>query len=382
MKITFITYHNWETKRIGGFHKLAEAAVSKNHDVIFFSFPRPYYIQWKNDERLNKQTLKELSNGKKCDLPNGKSLINCTWPTLSVPGPLRKVLNKSLIFWLEHCSFKSFSKICEKWFEGTDVFIYESCGGLILFDRLKRLYPLAKHIYRPSDPLMIEGCPETERILETHVLINSDLNLLVNNAGFDLYSKKIKNFENLTRSVILRNGVDVSKFRLKYPIPKVLQKPNTALYVGAIGVEWNLILKAASELPDVNFIIICPVTPPVYFLTSSLKNLTFICGIEPSEVPLYVTNCRLIIVPNPQDLYKKRPWGITAKYYQAMIAGKPIVSFSDTEELTEFGVYVSNDYDTFISQIREALNGPEKIEYNYSPKDWQEIGEEFLSYLS
>ena len=42
-QIVFITTHNWQTKRLGGFHKFAEATAAKGMETIFFSFPRPYY---------------------------------------------------------------------------------------------------------------------------------------------------------------------------------------------------------------------------------------------------------------------------------------------------------------------------------------------------
>lgn len=46
-KITFITYHNWETKRHGGFHAFAEYTCRLGIETMFFSFSRPYYIRWK-----------------------------------------------------------------------------------------------------------------------------------------------------------------------------------------------------------------------------------------------------------------------------------------------------------------------------------------------
>jgi hypothetical protein len=39
-KIVFLTYHNWESKRQGGFHKLAEGACERRFETVFFSFPK------------------------------------------------------------------------------------------------------------------------------------------------------------------------------------------------------------------------------------------------------------------------------------------------------------------------------------------------------
>ena len=59
-KITFITTHNWDTKRQGGFHKFAEATAAAGIETVFFSFPRPYYGLFMKREQLNPQIIKLL----------------------------------------------------------------------------------------------------------------------------------------------------------------------------------------------------------------------------------------------------------------------------------------------------------------------------------
>jgi hypothetical protein len=228
---------------------------------------------------------------------------------------------------------------------------------------------------------MIDGCSDYQKQLEEYVLLNADFNFIVNEDGVKLYSKQINDFKSRVKYSILRNGVDVSKFRTKYECPNVLKQNNTALYVGAINVEWPLVVESAKKLPDINFVIVCPAEIPDYAKNEQLSNLTFIPGIKPSEVPMYVTNCDLIIVPNPKNVYKIRPWGITAKYYQAMTARKPIVSYSDTEELKKYGVNVSYDYDSFISNLAIAMNGPREVTYDYDAKDWSMIASTFIEKL-
>jgi len=380
MKITFITYHNWETKRIGGFHKLAESALKAGHEVVFFSFSRPYYIRWKKDERLNRQVLKKLSKGKFYIVDGKYKLLNITLPTFYLPGPLRNFFPQKLVNWLRHCSLTSPSKFFKSNLSHSDVFVYESCDAIHLFDKLKKFAPKALHVYRPSDPMMIEGSDESIFREESKILLNSDINFIVNNAGYELYSTKVHGFKDGAKCIILPNGVDTDRFKRSYRIPTILQNEKTALYVGVYGVEWPLVFKAANELPDIKFVIICPNTT-LPENVSCPKNLTFIPGISPSEVPSYVTNCNVVIVPNPTNTYKIRPWGITAKYYQAMTAHKPIVAYSDTSELSKCGVKVAYDYDSFVDYLRESFKGPTKINYNYSPMDWTQVGNLFLSQL-
>ena len=65
-KIVFITTHNWDTKRQGGFHKFAEEALKHSIEVVFFSFPRPYYSYFQHQELYNKKTIKQLQKGLIC----------------------------------------------------------------------------------------------------------------------------------------------------------------------------------------------------------------------------------------------------------------------------------------------------------------------------
>lgn len=379
MKIVFISFHNWETKRIGGFHKLASACSHYGDEVVFFSFSRPYFIVFKNEERLNCKVFKKLTKGTEYIIDTeGHKVFNCTWPTLTVPSQLKPIVPQRICRFLSLHSLELFSHFVEKNLMGTDVFVIESCEGIFLFDKLKKYCPNSKIVYRPSDPLMTKEASQDVIKAETFVLKNSDMVFLVNKEGLELYKSKLKDFEASVKWSLLPNGVDLEAFKKKYECPVVLNKPNTALYVGARDIEWDLILEAARKLSNINFVIVCPENPPKNFLNSSLQNLVFINGISPEAVPSYVTNCDVIIVPNPKDRYKIKPWGITAKYYQAMAAHKSIVCFDDTDALKDYGVYVAHSYGDFISDLCKVFSTDDRfIDYPLISRDWQTIAHEF-----
>lgn len=380
MKITFVTFHNWETKRIGGFHKLAEASAKDGNEVVFFSFPRPYYIFFKHEERLNRHVLNVLKKGKIYNIEGNISLTNITWPTLRLPQFIYRWMPNIINHWFNTHSFVSFKKFNAKNLAQTDVFVFESNAGEEIFDLIKKYNPNAKYVYRPSDPLMIDGVSERVKRLEEHIMLKSDCVFIVNQAGLDLYRSKIQDFDKRVKSVLLPNGVDTEEFKKKYPCPISLQRANTALYVGARVIEWELILLAAKRCPNINFVIVCPEIPPTDFLKSSLINLQYISGIPPHEVPMWVTNCDVYIVPNPKEWYKKKPWGITAKYYQAMAAQRPIIAYDDTDELKQYGVTVTHSYEEFIDKIQTLINKG-KCQYNYGGKDWKVITEIFFKHI-
>lgn len=381
MKITFITFHNWDTKRLGGFHKLAEGSARAGHEVNFFSFDRPYFIALKHDERLNRKVLKKLTAGYEYVIDSeGHIITNFTWPTLRLPNPIDKCVPEVINTWCRIHSLTPFSKIQQKWLKGTDVFVLESCEAIYLLDIVKKYNPEAKIVYRPSDPLMVDGTPEEICRQEERLMKMADMNYIVNESGFNLYRSKIADFDALVKSMPLPNGVNTELFFNSYPTPEELNKKNTFLYVGARRIEWNMIHHAACIRPNYNFIIVCPEAAPAGF--DSPSNITYIPGIPSSDVAAWVTNCNVVIVPNPAGLFRIKPWGITAKYYQAMAACKPIVAFDDTSDLLEYGVYVAYDYDNFIASLDKAIAGPTSVHYDYKSTEWSAIIDRFLDSLS
>lgn len=381
MKITFVTYHNWDTKRQGGFHKFAEAAALAGHEVVFFSYPRPYYICFKHNERLNGTVLRLLKKGTKYDVGPDASLVNCTWPTLSVPGPLRRFIPQIIVDSLEEKSLSPFRSFCEKFIIGTDCFVLESVG-LSLYDKLKSHFPNAKFVYRPSDPVMIPTASTKLIALEKNILLECDKALIVNRKGVELYRKNIPDFEKKVNYEIISNGVDSAAYKLKYECPEELNRQNTALYMGAYPPNMDVVFYAAERLEYVNFIIVCPepLLEKDYLKLNNFKNIIYVPGVSPSNVPAWITNANLIIVPKPENVYKYKPWGILAKHYQAMVACKPIVTYHDTEELIKYGISVTYSKDDFTNSISKHIHDG-SVCYNFDSDnmDWNVKAQQFLS---
>ena len=379
-KITFITTHNWDTKRQGGFHKFAEATAAAGIETVFFSFPRPYYGLFMKREQLNKTVIKALKKGKNYDYC-GHNVLNVTFPTLRLPDSAGRFFPAVFMnFMLTH-SLRSFRNFCKKFLYGTDCFVFESCEGVVFIDKLRKLFPAAKMIYRPSDPMVYASIPERIKKLEQHILYSSDLNILVNNEGLEAYKKSVPDFENRVNYTVLSNGIDINSYKKSYPLPELLQKQNTILYVGAWEVEWPLLFKAAEENPDFNYIVVCPNYPSqeIQNKVSDTPNLFYIPGIKPVEVPAWITNSSVVMVPYVTDFYKDRPLGITAKYYQAMAARKPIVAYCDTPKLIEAGAVVTYTYDDFITAVREAINaGPKDYTFDLKNREWETITRQFI----
>ena len=382
-KITFLTGHNWKSNRLGGFHKFAQEALDQGIEVVFFSFPRPYYSYFQHQELYNKKSIKELQKGLVYH-ENNSTLTNVTLSTLKLPNFFNKFFSDSLMNAFERFSFSSFKRFAKKWLCGTDVFVFESCDGMIFLKKLKKMFPDAKFVYRPSDPLMYDGCLSRYQKNETQMILGADLNIIVNQEGLDLYKRKIDGFEEKAKYTLLSNGVDIESYQKTYPKPALLNKPNTFLYVGAWEVEWNLLFKACESNKNFNYIVVCPNFPDESVLqkVKSFENLFYVPGIKPQEVPAWITNCDVVMVPYVTDFYKNRPLGITAKYYQAMAAQKPIVAYCDTPKLSEAGISVTYTYEDFIAECQKAIAvGKNSYTFDLKDRQWSKITAKFIELL-
>lgn len=383
-KITYITSHHWDTKRQGGFHKFAEFTASQGIETVFFSFPRPYYGYFMNREQLNKPLLTMLNKGKVYEVENGKSLLNVTFSTLRLPDGITKFFPDCVANFLLTHAFRSFKKFARKYFYNTDCFVFESCEGVALLPKIKKLFPNAKIIYRPSDPMVYASVPNRVKKLEQKMLYNADLNLIVNDEGLKTYKENIPDFDEKVKYQVLSNGVDISSYEKTYDCPELLKKENTVLYVGAWEVEWKLMFEASEKLSDCNFVVVCPNYPSdeIQNKIKQYQNLFYIPGISPKEVPAWITNCSVVMVPYVTDFYKDRPLGITAKYYQAMAAKKPIVAYCDTPKLKCAGVSVTYTFEDFISEVKKAVEKKEcSYEFDLSNRKWENITAKFLELI-
>lgn len=382
-KIVFFTYHNWDAKRQGGFHKFAEYACRRGYDVLFFSFPRPLWTLLRNTDTFNFRKIIKLLKGITYKV-HGNTLTNRTILSLSLPVPpkFNKFIPIGILNFFEVITFPRFERFAKKYFNNIDYFVFESTASVLFVDLIKKLFPNSKIIYRPSDPLIAFDYGKRFKKQELTLLRTADMVFLVNDEGLNLYRKFSPDFDSLIKYRILSNGVDLDDFKKTYPCPEPLKKGNTALYIGALSIDWGMILEASNKAPDVNFIIICPAGAPSFFLDKikEIHNVIFINGIARNEVPQWVTNADSIIVPYPKDWYKLYPWGITAKYYQAMAAKKPIIAYHDSPSLLDLGIPVTYNVDDFINAVRESFK-IEKKEYpiNLNEKDWLFIADRFYN---
>lgn len=376
MKIVYITYHNWETKRHGGFHQFADYSCRHGIDTVFFSFSRPYYIYFKHEERENKEVLKKLSRGVEYSLDAEHKLVNITWPTFAIPGGIRERFSERFNIRMMTRSLTSFGKFSEKWLDGADCFVFESCDAVCLVDLIKKRYPNALIVYRPSDP-MLDRRKESYLIYGEKIMLEkSDLVICVNERGRRFY---LESYPHINASVyrVIDNGVSLGDFVKKYPRPNEMPQGQNAVFVGASPIDWDSVIFAASKLPGVNFILISPADQPQKSLQDIqlYKNIYYIPGIPPKEVASWMTNADIIIQPIPEKTgrYKKKTLSITAQNYKAMAAGKYLVSYMGPQSFADYGIISTYSHDDFANSIAEYIGKTAHYDLNLEEKNWDFI---------
>lgn len=387
MKIVFITYHNWRTKRHGGFHALAEHACRAGHEVVFFSFSRPYYSYIMKDERLNGDVMRSLVKGERNKVGDNE-LVNVTWPTFSLKGRIRRFTPNWLNNWLNIHSLTPFKRFSEKWLRGTECFVIESNESVLLYGLLKKYHPNAKITYRPSDPIVDYKPKAYPKLMfnELDLVKKADMTFLVNEEGANLYRKYIDDFDTSCNHIILPNGIYIEDFKKKYPRPDRMKEGKVVLYVGVEPIEWELVIKTADSINNVWFYVIMPqeLEQSVKEELKFHKNIVFIPGILPNEVASWITNCDVIMTPMTTGFHNRRQsFHISAKNLKPIASKKPIITYCNKPCLADYGITTTYDYDSFISEIRKGLTeGTRDYNIDLEFYDWNVIGDLFLKTIA
>lgn len=381
MKIVYVTYHNWKTKRHGGFHQFADYTCRNGIETVFFSFSRPYYIYFKHDERENKEVLRKLSKGVEYNVDSDHKLINITWPTFAIPGFLRDYFSDKFNSYMMTKSLTPFGKFADKWLKDTDCFVFESCDAVCLVDIIKERYPNSLIVYRPSDP-MLDRRDESYLIYGEKIMLEkSDLVVCVNERGKKFY---MESYPHINASIyrVIDNGVALDDFLKNYPKPHDMPNGQNALFVGASPIDWNAVIFAASKLPNINFVLISPVEQPKRSLQEIklYNNIYYIPGISPKDVAAWMTNADIIIQPIPKETgrYNKKTLSVTAQNYKAMAARKYIVTYMGPQSFSDYGIISTYTHQDFTDSIKTYIGKNADYDIDLNSKNWDSICKSFL----
>ncbi len=243
-----ITGHYYSSRRRAGFHAIAKALAKAGWQVLFLTTGISYLSVLRRDFRLEYPVRKEAGKIKKID----DQISSYVWFTPYHPANLRlPILNR-----LSSGLFRNYGKLnlgsVESLIKKSDLFIFESTAGLLLFDRFKTLNPEARFVYRVSDYL---------GLIKPHPIVISEENKIL--PHFDLVSVPYRflqnRFKDKANVKLHLHGINKDIFNGDLPNPYTEMKGPNIVFVGASHIDTDFLNRASRLCPHCHFHIIGPV---------------------------------------------------------------------------------------------------------------------------
>ena len=176
---------------------------------------------------------------------------------------------------------------------------------------------------------------------------------------------------NVKDSILIKNGVDVDKFRKKYVKPIKLKQVKQPIigFGGKITHLFNYeyFNYCAENNPDKSFVILGQILDKDVFKNIKIgKNVHYLGDIHYKEYPAYVTSFDVGIIPYVNDHLEHG--ADTIKVYEYIAAGLGIVGTNGAgmNELADF-IYIANSKEEFSALIQQALTNKKVMDV---PKEY------------
>jgi len=249
-KVSLFTGHYWGSKRKAGFHWLALEFIDMGYEVLFFTAPVSYMLKVKGHYQFEFPIQEE--KGKLIEkAPQLYSFVHFTpWHVAN--------LRFKFFNWLSKPVFRNYQQFkfiqAEEFIKHSSAIIFESTPGLLLFDKVKRMNPKAKFIYRVSDDL---------RMLKVHPnLIHYEKTIL---DEFDLVSVPSQYIQETLFSIernaniqLQYHGIDKRSFDQCHSTPYPAGSTNL-VFIGNNYFDHTFLEVAADLKPEWTFHIIGPI---------------------------------------------------------------------------------------------------------------------------
>lgn len=343
MKIFYFSLLDWYVTKQRPQH-LAEE-LSHFYEVLYVNilpFNKKEMKPHQEGERVNRKKISQNKNMKIRRirlLPKNSisiiKIINNTLLKFYVQHVLK--INSYEFLWLTHPSHVRF--------------IPESYPGKIIYDCMDKYDQFSR------DPKLLSYHykNEYEMIKKASLIFTSSKPL-----NDDLVFKGAIN-TSVINNAALYNSFNISKELITCPSDIDLTV-KTVGYFGGIGAwfDSDLLVKIATELKNVNFVIIGPISEKsVKDKCSGLSNVKFLGAKNFNDLPNYLVNFDVCILPFVVNELIK--YVDPVKIYEYLSAGKPVVT-PYYDELIKFSdyIYISKNHDEFLNNIKLSLEEDEK----------------------
>lgn len=250
MKVVFLSYHYWFSKRKAGFHFLAEAFLELGAECLFITSSISRLSLVKRDYRTKCPHFNQAVN----QIYKVSDKLNISvWMPLFHPFKAKmSILNIALSEVFELYPLLPISENIILYLKQANIIIFESTSSILLLQRFKHINPQAKFVYRASDDLDMIDVPQIVKNYEKKNLHLFDLVSVPSQflrSKLSKYSDKVKYHS---------HGFNKELFEKKYTNPYQDMKVN-ALFVGTGDLDYEFLQIAANVCTNWVFHIIGPV---------------------------------------------------------------------------------------------------------------------------
>ncbi len=245
-RIILVTGHHIASKRRANFHWLADAYVRAGFEVVFFTCWISWISRLVGDPRFHyfqPDMIKKLVWVRE---HLGSYVWLTPWHPFTLPWQPLNLLTSPIF---NHYPKFPLGEIIP-FIQGCSHFIFESTPGLMLFPIFKNLNPIAKTIYRVSDPLALVNLHPV--VLEAERIWAPAFDLISTTSEYSL-----RQFSSLANCHLHYHGLEKTLFDIEMPNPYPPDSINV-LFVGNFNLDVDFLMHAANLFPQWLFHIIGP----------------------------------------------------------------------------------------------------------------------------
>lgn len=356
-----ITYHVKNCQRVGGFHYFINYLEDFSYDIDWVVSPVSFSWVYHNNDKENFKNFIDLWNGIEFE-EKGVKIRHFSVP-IFMPAKIAKLLKMNLgeNYW------PKWQQLKKKLKTSYDIILIEGVGCQYALD-LKKDYPNARIIYRPSDILETFSNVPNPMMLEKNMIETANFTACVDENQLKYYKKFTSPYSKI---LVLRNPITTNEdidFLMRWTPKKNTHK--TVVYIGVSGIDLNLIEFAATQNVTAEFIVIGP------FEKKSHDNVKYLGTLTKMQYLPYLENADVGV--NPLSLAefnhsKNTLVGYTRKITNYMRFLLPVVTTGSDNYLHLKGFYNAQNANEFSDYIRKALT--------YSVNDRIALKSEYLMAL-
>jgi len=349
---------NINSKRKAGFHWIA-LSLSKKYEVTFITAPIRYSTLISKDHRTSYFKFSEINKPIKVGTITSYVYMTLANPISSKHKFIAPFFNLFVIFY-GSITPKNLKNI----FSNADVIIFESNDALLLFDKISRINPVAKKIYRVSDDLKTINASKVVQNYEAKISSKFDL---ISVPSEYIYHK----FDHLPQTKLLNHGIHKKLFSKIYRIPKeYVQFEINILFVGTSHFDHNFLSVASSLFPNWGFHIIGPIEK-----INKEKNIRYYGELPFNETIPYIQHADIGLQTRKSDI-GLASLSDSLKVLQYTYCRLPIIAPKEVNSSRiNFFYYIPGDRDSIQIALTEAINFDRtKIDVS-KINSWDEVAE-------